>query len=1430
MKLCLGICCGASTVTAVSIEQNDSGSRIQSVFEQRHEGDPRRTLRELFSNQQLATHDAIAVTGRRFRHFVNLTTIPEPLAVEHALGYILKDDIDYNAVVSVGGETLMAYRLDRSGKIAAVYTGNKCASGTGEFFLQQIRRLDVDLKEIIAYAGSEKPYVVSGRCSVFCKSDCTHATNKGVPKSQVVAGLCVMMASKVLELLTHIPKQKIMLVGGASRNSVMVEHIRKKVVQLTVPKEAPYFEALGAALWASEHKPTPLHSLDSLFTKRQSQFQRHRPLRDYEARVTFAHMPRGQARAGDSCIAGVDVGSTTTKMVLLRESDLKILASEYLRTNGDPIGAARACYASVIAQIPSIPIHVRGLGVTGSGRKLVGLHALTEGVINEIIAHAAAAVHFDAEVDTIFEIGGQDAKYTHITNGVASDYAMNEACSAGTGSFLEESAREALGVGMEDIAAGAMQGLSPANFNDQCAAFISSDVKNALHEGMRQENVLAGLVYSICMNYVNRVKAARPVGNKVSMQGGVCYNKAVPVAMAALIGKQISVPPEPGLAGAYGVALEVKTKIESGLLRERRFDLKALAQREVAYKRPFTCKGGPEKCDLGCSIARITLEGRTHPFGGACNRYYNQRNRINIDAAHHDLVAIRQRLVFTTSAPDVDDRSIPSVGINRAFLTNTYYPFFATFFADLGLRPMLSPRVDPDGVEAQMAPFCFPGEIAHGTFKSLIDARPDYLFLPHIRGMKVKNGFLPSNLCPLLQGEPFYLASTFESAIDGTRLLTPLLDFSISLRKQRKAFTSMAAALGVSSKAAAGAFEHACAVQETLRQRAIEIGKRRLAEVEADPARIAVVLFGRSYNAYAIEANKGIPHKFASRAVSVLPVDFLDLDTNPVYPHMYWSMGQIILKAAITVRDHPQLFGTYITNFSCGPDSFLIGYFRDMMGSKPSLTLELDNHTADAGLETRIEAFLDIVERYRHTGKHTRQPQKRFLAETVNVGRRFFIQTPDAQRVALTDPRVKLVFPSMSQFASRAMVAACRAQGVCSTALPAMTVEDLNVGKSNTLCKECLPLQLTTGALLRYIEQRAAREITVYFMPTAEGPCRFGQYRVFLRNLINKRHIPNVALLSLSTVDNYAGMGLRFVILGWYASVIGDCFEDIHNTMLANADSPQEATARLAEVFETVLSSLAQGTGAVQQALVRAAHTIACIPMARPLDALPRVLVVGEIYVRKEALARRWLPEYFAQHGIAALVAPIHEWLYYVDWLVGRSNTVRHPTPLRRARNRVKRVIMSRIERQVKATLASSGWYRPSLIDMDHLMGMATQALSQDLCGEAILTVANSLAEAARQVCGIVSIGPFGCMPNRLSESLLNKKLDRRHLTHISKDPKVAKVMHGSETFPFLSLESDGGPFPQIVEARLETFILQALRTHARMAEYDQSRSEGQPA
>ncbi len=240
--------------------------------------------------------------------------------------------------------------------------------------------MNVSLDEAAQWAVEATPHHVSGRCSVFCKSDCTHATNKGTPKSNVTAGLCKTMSGKILELLKKIEKRNIMITGGMVQNHMMVTYLRQEIPGLIVPEMGPYFEAMGVALWALENKTIPIRNTNAIFKTGLSSFQSLPPLNFFEDRVTFKSMTMGRILPGDICILGLDVGSTTTKAVLLRNSDQALLASIYLRTNGYPIGASRQCYTRILEQIhkqlKSYDISIIGLGVCGSGRQIAGLHAL----------------------------------------------------------------------------------------------------------------------------------------------------------------------------------------------------------------------------------------------------------------------------------------------------------------------------------------------------------------------------------------------------------------------------------------------------------------------------------------------------------------------------------------------------------------------------------------------------------------------------------------------------------------------------------------------------------------------------------------------------------------------------------------------------------------------------------------------------------------------------------------------------------------------------------------------------------------------------------------------------------------------------------------------------------------------------------------------
>jgi len=1399
----LGICIGASTLTIVDLIRSDDDTEVLSLKRMQHEGNPKEKLKKILSAYDLSAYYNIGITGRKFRSFVNAPSISESEAIEYALAH-LSYYKEADSILSVGGETFVLYKINRSGKIANVYSGNKCAAGTGDFFMQQLTRLGLTVPEAMKIAENKVPHRISGRCSVFCKSDCTHALNKGYEKGEIVAGLCEMIARKMIELINKAHVKKLLVIGGVSNNKIAMDRVQKSITSLHVPKEARYFEALGVALWAIHHKESYKVDMATLLNEDTSTYEFLPRLTYYEDKVEFREIETTEVVKNDECIVGLDVGSTTTKAVLLRVADDAILRSVYLRTNGNPIEASRSCYRAIDESL-NTGVRIIGLGTTGSGRQIAGLHALTKCIVNEIIAHARAAVFFDPEVDTIFEIGGQDAKYTYLTNGVPSDYAMNEACSAGTGSFLEESAKESLGINVEEIAEIALRAHEPPNFNDQCAAFISSDIKNAMHENISREEIVAGLVYSICMNYVNRVKGARPIGRKIFMQGGTCYNRAVPIAMAALTGKEIVVPPEPGLMGAFGVALVVKDRLRLQVFNEQTFDLTELAHRCVKNLNSFVCQGKPENCDRKCNIRMLELEGKRYPFGGACNKYFNTMYKKHVNTKCFNHIDERQRIIFS-NRPSRNGRMI---GLNRSFLTIAYYPLFHTFFSELGMQPVISDKPDKDGINRKNASFCMPFELSHGMFKQLLDMNPDIIFLPHISQLPEPGVRHEKYTCVFVQSECYVLQIAFKKELANKHVLSPYISFNKGLRGARKTFIKLAEELGASEYKALLAFERAVSAQEEAEAEVRNISSEAVKDIENSDS-FGVVLFGRPYNAFVDEGNLAIPAKFASRGIHVVPFDGLPWEEEKPLPNVYWAMGQRNLRAAQYTYRHPKLFAVFITNFSCGPDSFILTHFRDIMKNKPYLILELDSLTADAGIETRIEAFLDVVNSYCELKQDVKRPklQEQSKAPIVKMrGRRTIIEA-SGKKYKLKDTHI--IIPSMGKLTSEALAAAGRGVGVKMTALPPAGTDELKLGRGNTTCKECLPLILITGSLLKYLSVRCdPKELTVLFLVSQIDPCRLCHYPGFYEKLIRNENLKNLAIISLNDQDGYSGLGQRFRLAAWHGLLTADIMSDVHNALLTLACDPQTAITIFDDEWQKILRVLRKecGTSLAKQ-LSLTSTRLATIPLQKQLQEAPTILLTGEIYVRKDDISRQYLVERLSKYGFVVKETPATEAVLYTNFLARNNMEIR--STWYRLLSHLERRFFEWSERKLRRIISTSGLCDERMIDVAGTLKTSEHLVGIQIKGETSLTVGTSLREILDHVSGIISIGPFGCMPSRVSEAVLTEEM-----TLAGKLKATGKKYDlDVNDLPFLAIESDAGTFPQITETRLEAFCLQVRRVH----------------
>ena len=1369
-----------------------------------HDGDLAGTVQRILGERGVSPGIPAVVTGQEGRKSFAIPSVIAPVAIEEAVQRL---GLDVDAVVSVGGEDLVVYTVDANRNIVNTYAGNKCASGTGEFFAQQLKRMDLELDAVdrpeVATATVSR---LSARCSVFMKSDCTHKLNKGeANKNDIVLSLSNVMARKVLEFLAkaRIEKGRVLVVGGATGNPHLLRFVREGLpsVELVVPEQAPYLEAYGAAFLAGE-QGRALPAFDALVHGAAIEYARGKPLSEAQAKVVFVPSRRGTAKAGRDFVLGVDGGSTTTKVALIDMETKEIVASHYGRTLGDPVASLKRCLEEVRGQIEATlgegaRPRIRLLATTGSSRELLGVYCETPGIYNEIIAHTVGTTFFDRDIDTIFEIGGQDAKYVYLRNRVPVDYAMNEACSAGTGSFLEESAAGDLDIRRaEEIGPIAMKAASPLRFGEHCSAFINSDIRKAIQQGAAREDLVAGLVLSIVANYLNRVVGNRRVGEHIVLQGGVAKNPAVAYAFASLLEKKIIVPPDPELMGCFGVGLLALEKLAAGELQLEDYSLDDLISRQIVYEKEYRCKA----CDNYCPIRILKVGDHRYHFGGRCNKYANLRRKVADTDDVVDYTEVREQLYFEKYAPPPDlgtSRAI-TVGVPKTLSVHSLWPLYSNFFHEIGVGTRLVDEIDEKGAARCESSFCYPAEIAHGMTESMLKTKSDFWFLPQFKAMPSYESDVHACLCPIMQGLPYYLRTAFK--LNDRRILRPVLDFTQGFDAGLEPMVEVAAQMGIGRDEAERAYRIAVAKQIACYKEGREIGARVLEEAKS-AKRPVIVLCGRPYNAFAAEANMGIPRKFKTRGYTLLPFDFVPVEDEEILPNMYWYYGQQNLKAVTQLKKHPNVFATFVTNFSCAPDSFILHYLRWVSNTKPFLVLELDSHTADAGVDTRIEAFLDIIEGYRRA-QVTEEPMmvERDWDVVLEGEDATIVHRRTGERMGLRDPRVKLIWPSMGALGTRLISQIARDYGIDSVALAPADVQTAARARAVASGKECIPALLVLGAYLKYFAENETDPNRVYllFMPLTTGPCRTGQYAVFYQSLFQELGYKNVVVLSLNSDNSYAELGGEFNKRAWWAVVLSDYMVDVQMALRALAADRAEAQAVYEAVCEEMVEAAGRGTAALEHGLARWARKLGGIRLKRRMSRARRVLVVGEIFVRRDDFSVETLIAHLADKEIVPKVTSLSEWIHYLDYDQVRKlrkslaampamRRLISPEARKLAYLKVEMLWKGWVEHKIVKELGASGLIPESPHGMERIMARSTEFTTPELESEASLSPAVAAVAMDEGYDGVAIIAPFACLPGRLIEALFAPWARERRL-------------------PVISLENDGNPYPPNVVSRIEIF------------------------
>ena len=599
-------------------------------------------------------------------------------------------------------------------------------------------------------------------------------------------------------------------------------------------------------------------------------------------------------------------------------------------------------------------LDILGTGTTGSGRHLAGRFIETDVVHNEITAQMKSTHMYFPDANTIFEIGGQDSKYIHMKDGHIRDFTMNKICSAGTGSFLEEQA-EQLGIRIEDqFASTAACSVSPFDLGSRCTVFMDTELVNALSKGVTVSDISAGLAYSIAENYLEKVVENRPVGENIVFQGGVASNPAVVKAFSVILGKPVHVHPHNRISGAIGAALIARDRVEkegrsspaAGSLRDR-----------IGRDYEVTCFECCH-CSNRCQVNRITIEEETIYFGDTCERYTAQQRLEKKDTKTGLPDLFRERKELLYSHIRNLEKALGMVGLPMVSFMTEALPFWAVFFNRLGFRVKPSPPsnsvIFEEGLKKLPAETCLPIKLAFGHPQWFADRGVDWIFLPSLIDPKPRDS-VP--LCPYAENVPFMV----RAAVD-VDLLSPRVDLNSGVDAFLWSLAPLREKLKVGLPDLKKAFEAAAEAQKDFYDQLRIRGENIVAEASANKEKIWVIL-GKPYNLHDKFLNLNLARHLKNLGVLAVPIDFLDPEgESDDWPGMpIWWFNQRMLKAALWAADKPGVYPVIITNFGCGPDAFGLKHFARILRGKHHLVLEFDEHRAEAGLITRLEAFMDEI-------------------------------------------------------------------------------------------------------------------------------------------------------------------------------------------------------------------------------------------------------------------------------------------------------------------------------------------------------------------------------------------------------------------------------------------------------------------------------------
>ena len=991
----LGLDIGSTTVKAV-LTDRQSG-RILFRRYQRHHAEQRRTLCQLLGEIRdkfagLPMRVAVCGSGGR------------PLADQMGACYVQEVVANGAAVralypaartaVELGGQDakVIFFRQEKDGALTTsdMRMNGSCAGGTGAFIdeIAALLRVPAEAFESLARMGKQV-YSISGRCGVFAKTDIQTLLNQGASRADIALSAFHAIAKQTigglaqgLEMTPPVIFEGGPLTYNPTLIQVFAQRLGLREDQIIRPGNADTIVALGAALAMDELYPlptgraapmTPEQALERLSAAPPAAEQHHTERyfgsdaeRDtWRASHALPALQTPDVRPGDTLrvYIGVDAGSTTSKLVLLDENET-VLDRFYASNRGDPIEVIRHGLQELYKKYSAmgVKLEVLGFGTTGYGEVMLSKAFGGDYHTVETVAHAAAACHYLPDVTFLLDIGGQDMKAIWIQDGVVTNMLLNEACSSGCGSFLEEFAAS-LGIPVEGIADAAFRAQNPAELGSRCTVFMNSSVKQAQKDGASIENISAGLSISVVKNALYKViRASSPeeLGRKIVVQGGTFYNEAVLRAFEKEMGVEVIRPDIAGLMGAYGAALfGLRRSRKAGQSRSSMMDqqeLEAFSQKVVSVK----CGACGNHCQL---TVNTFADGRKYISGNRCDKPVtgkSEDNSLNLYAYKQELLAAYK--------PVPGKRG--SIGIPLCLNFYELLPFWHAFWTRLGFAVHVSPVSSRGLYLAGQATIpsdtaCFPAKLSHGHIKALAAMQLDAIFYPCLT-YNIDEGLGDNHYnCPVVAYYPEVLLGNCPE-LEGKKFIC---DY-IGIHRPKDFVRKMAKEIlpryfgGISQRevqeAADAAYAEYASHMAKIRARGGEI----ITEARRQGKRI-IVLAGRPYHVDP-EVNHGIDRLIVRHGAAVITEDSISnrVEKFPTSVLNQWTYHSRLYAAAQYCTAQPDMDLVQLVSFGCGVDAITTDETREILqaGNKLYTQLKIDEITNLGAVNIRLRSLFAALD------------------------------------------------------------------------------------------------------------------------------------------------------------------------------------------------------------------------------------------------------------------------------------------------------------------------------------------------------------------------------------------------------------------------------------------------------------------------------------